>query len=247
MKKVDLDVEERKEAGKGDIRKLKKSGFVPGIVYGDNNKSLPVKLDKKRLVHFLHSIGEENVLTNLKIKSDGGVVDQLVIIKDIQYDPVTDELIHLDFQRVSLKKKIISEVRILLKGEAEGVKAGGILDQALRIVEVECLPENMPQNIEIDISGLKIHDSIHVKDLPLPPEVEMVTDGERGVLSILPPRKIEVEEVAPAAVTEPELVGKEVKEEVPEEGEKKEAEPQTEQKEKKEKKEEHKAEEKKGK
>ena len=145
MKKVDLDVEERKEAGKGDIRKLKKSGFVPGIVYGDDNKSLPVKLDRKKLIHFLHSIGEENVLTNLRIKSDRGVLDQLVIIKDIQHDPVTDELIHLDFQRVSLKKKIISEVRILLKGEPEGVKAGGILDQALRTVEVECLPEDMPR------------------------------------------------------------------------------------------------------
>lgn len=237
MKKVNLDVEERKEAGKGDMRKLKMSGFVPGIIYGDDSKAIPVKLDRKKLIHFLHSIGRENVLTNLKIKSDKGSSDQLVIIKDIQQDPVTDQFIHLDFQRVSLKKKMISEVHIILKGEPEGVKAGGMLDHALRSVEVECLPQDMPERIEIDISGFKIHDSLHVKDLPLSPGVRMVTGGERGILSILPPRKIEVEEITTPTLTEPEVISEKGKEEaVAGEGEQKAttasaAEPQKEKKE----------------
>ena len=236
MKKVNLDVEERKEAGKGDMRKLKASGFVPGIIYGDDSKAIPVKLDRKKLVHFLHSIGRENVLTNLKIKSDKGSSDQLVIIKDMQQDPVTDQLIHLDFQRVSLKKKIISEVHIILKGEPEGVKAGGMLDHALRIVEVECLPQDMPEHIEVDISGFKIHDSLHVKDLPLSPRVRMVTSGERNILSVLPPRKIEVEEITTPTIAEPEVISEKGKEEaVAEEGEQKAAavaaEPQKEKKE----------------
>ena len=218
MKKIDLDVEERKEAGKGEIGRLRKAGFVPGIVYGDENKPLSIKLDGRKLIHFLHSIGEENVLTNLKIKGEKGVFDQLVLLRDIQYDPVTDALIHLDFQRVSLKKKITSEVRIVLKGEPEGVKAGGILDHALRTVEVECLPKDMPERIELDVSGLKIHDSIHVKDLPLPPDVKMKTDGARGVLSVLPPRKIEVEEEAVKVAEEPEVLTEKGKEEAEVEG-----------------------------
>lgn len=229
MKKVNLEVEGRIQSGTAEVERLRKSGFVPGVVYGDNKENLLVQLDSKKLIHFLHKIGEENVLTNLKIKNDGKVTEQLVIIKDMQYDPVTEKLVHMDFQRVSLKKKIISEVHIVLKGEPEGVKVGGILDQALRAVEVECLPQDMPEHIEVDISGLNIHDSVHVRDLPLPPGAEMVTDEERTVLSILPPRKIEVEEEAPAEIEEPELIGEEGeegKEETPEEGEGKEAKPQ---------------------
>ncbi|MDD5454650.1 MAG: 50S ribosomal protein L25 [Candidatus Ratteibacteria bacterium] len=222
MKKIDLDVQERKETGKSEIGRLKKSGFVPGIVYGDNGKNIPVKMDKKKLVHFLHSIGQENVLTNLKIKDEKGTSEQLVLIKETQYDPVSDEVLHMDFQRVSLKKKIISEVHIVLKGEPEGVKAGGMLDHSLRMVEVKCLPTDMPERIEIDISNLKIHDAIHVKDLTLPAGVEMVTDPQRSVLSILPPRKIELEEEAVKAAEEPEVISEKGKEEaeIPEEGEK---------------------------
>ncbi len=214
MKKVVLDVQERKETGKSKIGRLRNSGFVPGIVYGDKDKGILVKIDRKNLIHFLHAICVGNVLKNLKIKGEKGILDQLVIIKDTQYDPVSDDIIHLDFQRVSLTKKIISEVHIVLKGEPEGIKAGGMLDHALRMVEVKCLPKDMPERIEVDISGLNIHDSIHVKDLPLPEGVEMITDEERSILSILPPRKIEVEEEVVAAAEEPELVGEEGKEEV---------------------------------
>ncbi|MCK4905598.1 50S ribosomal protein L25 [bacterium] len=207
MKKVDLDVQERKETGKGKVGRLRKAGFVPAIVYGDNSKGLSVKIDKKILVHFLHAIGEGNVLTNLKIKGEKGISEQLVIIKDTQLDPVNEDILHLDFQRVSLTKKIISEVRIILKGESEGVKAGGMLDHALRTVQVECLPADMPERIEIDISTFKIHDGIHVKDLPVSSGVEMITDMERNVLSILPPRKIEVDEETIKTDEEPEVIG----------------------------------------
>ncbi|MBU0533243.1 MAG: 50S ribosomal protein L25 [Candidatus Omnitrophica bacterium] len=213
MKKVDLDVQERKEKGKGEIGRLRKAGFVPAIVYGDNSKGLSVKIDKKILVHFLRAIGNGNVLTNLKIKGEKGISEQLVIIKDTQFDPVREDILHLDFQRVSLTKKIISEVRIILKGEPEGVKAGGMLDHALRTVQVECLPADMPERIEIDISTFKIHDGIHVKDLPIPAGVEMITDMERNVFSILPPRKIEVDEETIKTDEEPEVIGEKGKEE----------------------------------
>ena len=218
MKKVNLDVEKRTETGTSQVNRLRKSGFVPGIVYGDEEKALPIKLNDKTLIHFLHKIGEENVLTNLRIKDDGKVNEQLVIIKDMQYDPITEKLVHMDFQRVSLKKKITSEVHIILKGESVGVKAGGILDHALRSVEVEGFPQDIPEHIEVDISDLNIHDNVHVKELPLPSEVEMITEGERGVLSILPPRKIEEEET-PAEIEEPEVIGEEGEEKAAKEGE----------------------------
>ena len=231
MKKVDLDVQERKETGKGEVGRLRRSGFIPAIVYGDNSKGIPIKIDTKKLIHFLRGIGDGNVLTNLKIKGEKGTVEQLVIIKDTQLDPVRDDILHLDFQRISLTKKIISEVRIILKGEPEGVKAGGMLDHALRTVQVKCLPADMPERIEIDISGLKIHDGLHVKDLPLPAGVEMITEGGRSVLSILPPRKIEADEETIKTAEEPEVIGEKGKEEAEgeEAGEKK-AEPGKEEK-----------------
>jgi large subunit ribosomal protein L25 len=242
MKKVDLDVQERQETGKGEIGRLRKSGFIPAIVYGDNKKGIPIKIDTKKLVHFLRGIGDGNVLTNLKIKGGKGTVEQLVIIKDTQLDPVRDDILHLDFQRVSLTKKIISEVRIILKGEPEGVKAGGMLDHALRTVQVECLPADMPERIELDISGLKIHDGLHVKDLPLPAGVEMITEGGRSVLSVLPPRKIEADEETLKTAEEPEVISEKGKEEaeVTEEGKKEEAAQPTKEKKEEPKKEEEK-------
>ncbi|HIE44512.1 MAG TPA: 50S ribosomal protein L25 [Candidatus Omnitrophica bacterium] len=225
MRRVNLDAEERKETGKGDVGRLRRSGFVPAILYGGSEEPLPVKLDRRKLIHFLHRIGEENVLINLKIKSDEVPFNQLAILKHLEYDPITDQLIHIDFQRVSMKEKIASEVHIILKGEAEGIKSGGILEQVLRTIEVECLPQDMPEHFEIDISNLKVHDSLHVRDIPLPPGVKLLTEEDKAILSILPPRKVEevVEAVeAEAEVAEPEVEGEEEKKEEEEEKEEKE-------------------------
>ena len=211
MKEINFDVEEREEKGSRNARRLKRGGFLPGVVYGGSKKPIPIKLDRKRLIHFLHGIGEENVTINLKIKKAEKSLNQLVILKNLDFDPVSHQLIHLDFQRVSMNKKISSEVHIVLKGEPEGIKGGGILNQLLRTIDIESLPQDMPLHVEVDISSLKIHDSLHVKDISLPPKVKALTDKERTILSILPPRKVEkVEEMKEKAeVEEPKVVTKE--------------------------------------
>lgn len=217
MKRIDLSAEIREEKGTRGVRNLRKSGYLPAVLYGGGKDTLSLKLDRKTLIPVLHRIGEENVFINLKISppkntssEEAKPSDQLTMLKLLQHNPVTDELIHLDFQRISLKKKIVTELHIALVGEPKGIKDGGILDHSLRTIEVEALPQDMPEHIEVDISELNIGETIHVSDVPVTPNVKILTDLERGVLSILAPRKVEeIEEEAEEV--EPEVAGKEKK------------------------------------
>jgi len=225
MKKVDLNTEIREEKGTREAGKLRRSGYLPAVLYGGSKETLSLKLDRKTLIPILHRIGEENVFINLKIKKASGgegTSTQLAMLKTLQHNPVTDELIHLDFQRISLKEKIVTELYIVLQGEAPGVKEGGILDHSLRTIEVEALPQDMPDHLEVDISELTIGDTVRVSAIPVPPNVNILIDTERPVLSVLAPKVVEeIEEEIEEAVEElePEVAGKEKKEgEVTEEG-----------------------------
>ena len=216
MKKVEIGVEKR-EGEKA--KNLVKKGYIPGIIYGATKSPEPIKVLSHNFIHFLHEIGEEQVIFNLKFKNKKK--HQPTILKDIQYDPIKDTVIHLDFQRVSDKKPITVEVPLLLVGEPKGVKEGGVPEEVNRTVEIEALIQDIPEHIEIDISGLGIGDSIHVRDLKLSEKIKVLTHPEKTLFTVVPPR-VQEEVIQPEEEKEVEVISEEKKKE--EEEEKKEEE-----------------------
>jgi len=159
----------------------------------------------------------QNAIISLNLDKDGSEI--LALVKDVQYHPVTDKLLHVDFYRISLRDKITVSVAVVVTGESLGVKKGGILEHILWQVEVECLPTQIPDRIEVDITALNIGDTVHVKDLKLGEGINILTEGEQTILSVVPPTVVkEEEEVAEEKAAEPERIGGKEKEESVEEG-----------------------------
>ncbi|MFH1692565.1 MAG: 50S ribosomal protein L25 [Candidatus Omnitrophota bacterium] len=204
-----------------EIRKnnlLRKQGFVPCVVYGEGHKTLSLKIERSRLIKFMHAHhGGENLVITLKISSQGKetIKDRPVIIQELQTHPVSGDLVHVDFHEVSLTKRLIVEIPIEAKGDAVGVKQdGGTLEHILWEVEVECLPTKIPEKIEVDVTNMKIGETIHVKDLVVPADVVIKHDLESIVFTLVPPHKEELPEegeAAEAVSAEPEVIKKEKK------------------------------------
>lgn len=228
MEKAYLDCSLREEVGKNKLNALRRMGFVPAVVYGKKSKTMPIKLVRSHLIKFIHAHhGIENMVITLRIEDDEKTKkskEEPVLIKDIQYDPVKDDILHLDFNQISLTETLKVKVPLDSKGEAEGVKKeGGVLTHVLWDLEVECLPTQIPEKIEVDITAMKIGDTIFVKDIKVPEGVKVLTDKESIVFTLLAPKKEEVivEAAAAEAVSaEPEVIKEKKKEE---EGEEKEA------------------------
>jgi len=237
---VDLHVGLREGKGKEVNKKLRQEGLVPSIVYKKGEDTLSLKIDKKDLSRALHTEAGENVIIRLHIDAAKKRKERTVIIKEVQKDPVKDYLLHVDFQEISLSETLKVKVPIAAKGEAIGVKQEeGVLQHVLWEAEIECLPTNIPEKIEVDVSNLKIGDSIHVKEIQIPEGVKILDDPEGVVFSVEHPKKVE-EVIAPPAegeVQEPEVIKE--KKEKPEEAEPEEGEKPAEEK-KQEKKEEKK-------
>ncbi len=221
MEEINLTVQARKETGRSKAKSLRLGGFIPGIVYGEGKKSQPIHVDRKTFLRLLKSQKGENVVINLSVASEDKKSKEIpVIIKELQHNPVTDELIHIDFNQISLTKEIKVKVPIVAKGEPIGVKQdGGSLAHLLWDLEIECLPTQIPANIEVEVSNLKIGDAVHIKDLSLPKGIKVLHDPDLVVLSVAPPVKEVVAEEAAVegAPTEPEVI-KEKKEVPAEEG-----------------------------
>ncbi len=218
MEQVELRAEIRDEIGKEAAGRLRQQGLIPAVVYGAAAKTINIKVGTRDFEKALHTSAGENVLINLKLTGAGRKVEQTVIVKEVQYDPVKGGIYHVDFNHISLKEAIKVKVPVVTKGEPSGVKEGGSLEQILWEVEVECLPTQIPEKVEVDISNLQIGDAVHVRDLGFPEGVEVLNPPEDVVVHIVLP-KVEVEEVIPAAeeAAEPEVIGKKKEEEVPEE------------------------------
>ncbi len=222
---VNLDAALREDAEVGNSNKLRRNGFVPAVVYGEKKKTLSLKIERRRLIRFMHAHhGGENIVINLRVAAAKETEEKSVLIKEIQKHPVNDEILHVDFNEISLTKRIEVKVPVETKGESMGVKQdGGVLEQVLWEVEVECLPTQIPEKFEVDITAMKIGDDVHVKDLRVPEGVAINTDPEAIVLSVVPPHKEEpVPEAAAvegeAEPTEPEVIKKEKKAEEEEAG-----------------------------
>ena len=204
-KQVQIKAKTRVEIGKGPIKRLRVAGMIPAVVYGQETKTLPLEVESKSFNTLVRGGLGENVILTLVLDDikDG---KKQVLIREVQRDPVRGDIVHIDFHQISLTQKITIEVPIQLTGIPEGVKEGGILQHALREVKVECLPTAIPDKFEVDVSHLKIGDSIHVADIKVE-NVTILSDLQSSIASVVPPTIFKEAEAAPAAAeAEPEVI-----------------------------------------
>jgi large subunit ribosomal protein L25 len=214
---VSLTATLRPATGKGAARQARRRGRVPAVIYGHGREAQPLEVEAKALEKALSGI--EPASTIIELAVDGKAIRTL--IREIQRDPVRPDIIHVDFYEIHAAEKVTLRVPVHLVGTPDGVRnAGGVLDQVTREVEIEVLPEHIPDRVELDVTALKIGDSLHVRDLRIP-EARILTDGSLTIATVVPPRAEEVAPPAPEAaaeVAEPELIRK-VREGEAEEGE----------------------------
>jgi large subunit ribosomal protein L25 len=204
-KQVKLKAERRSATGRSAARKLKARGVVPAVIYGAKDKPQPLQLSERDINAMLSHSSGENILVELEI--DGDQSGRLALVQEIQHSPVRGDVLHIDFHAVSMDEKIHAEVPVETIGTANGVKNfGGLLEQNLRALAIECLPRDLPDRIVVDVSALNIGDSIHVRDLQLPPGVTTRVQLDLTAFSVLAPA-VEEEPVAAVATTaEPEVI-----------------------------------------
>jgi len=235
MEKIILDAQKREELGKSKVNKVRKKGLIPAVCYRAGKESISIKIKMKDFADILHTKAGENVLITLKISEDKSPKDRVVIIKEIQRDPVKEDIIHVDFNEISLTEKIKVKVPVAMRGEAkEVVSEGGVIEHAIWEVDVECLPTQIPEKIEADVSGMKINDTVFIKDLKVPEGVKILNDPELVILTAKPPAKEEAKvEVPGEEMIEPEVIEKVKKEEEEEAAEEEKGQPKKEVKEEK--------------
>ncbi len=204
--RITIEVQRRQGTGKSVARKLRREGKIPGVIYGPGIDPVYITTDPIAVVHLIETGKAENVLIDVRTE-DGN--QWTCLVKDYQIHPVRHEILHVDFYAVPFDEKISVRVPIELVGEAPGVKAGGILEFFIRELEVECLAQNIPESIQVDISGLGINDVIMVKDLHLPEEVKAVEDPESVVVGVFAAaEEEEAEEGVFEEEVEPEVIKK---------------------------------------
>jgi large subunit ribosomal protein L25 len=215
-----LKAEPRDATGKGVARKIRASGRVPAVIYGQGGEAVPVTVDAKELFHLLHTDAGMNVLVDLRVNSD----HMLAMPREVQRDHIRGTFIHVDFLRIARDEKITVEVPVHLVGESHGVKEGGVVEHHLWTLQVECFPQDVPSAIEADISALGVGDSLKVAELTVPDRSTILTPPEETVVSVVPPQilrameELEAEEAAAAEAAEAEAIAEGVIE-APEEGE----------------------------
>lgn len=216
MEKINLKAKIREEIGKEAVKKLRRQGFIPAVVYKGKD-SVNIKVFLKDFFEVIHTRAGENVIVNLQLEADSKSkgkgqsspkrLSRNAIIKEIQYHPVKGNILHVDFNEISLTELLTVKVPVKVSGEAQGIKEGGILEHILWEVEVECLPTQIPGDIPVDVSDLKIGDSILVKDLKVPEGVKVLTDPKITVVSVAVPHVEVPEEVKPEEEKlEPEVI-----------------------------------------
>ena len=193
-----LGVELRKEHGKGVARKLRAAGRIPAVCYRRNAEPVPVSLDPKELDLLLRKASSGiNTLIDLTVTGGGDFDGRQVLVKELQRDPISGAYLHADLYAVDLQQKIHVSVPINLAGTAIGVSlGGGVLDYATRELDVECLPNAIPEEFTIDVSEIEIGQSLHVRDIAIPEGVEVLNDPDVTVMSVVAP--VAIEEEAPA-------------------------------------------------
>jgi large subunit ribosomal protein L25 len=193
MEQVELSAEVREQLGKGPVRRLKREGLIPSVLYGPKTRPIPLTLNYKEIQNILSKAAGTNVLISLRIGQGDQVDVKTVMIKEYQLDSLRSTLIHADLYEVSMDKKITVMVPINIEGKAPGIEQGGSLSQINREVEIECLPSDIPDKIDVDISNLDMGDSVHVSDLVIKEGMEILTDKKTALVTIVAPMAEEVE------------------------------------------------------
>jgi len=217
MPEIQLKAEKRTEFKKSTAKTYRKKGFIPGVFYGAGQQSIPIAITELSLRPLIYS--SESQIVNLEI--EGETKPFSCIIKDVQYDPINTKPIHFDLLALREGEVINIEVNVKLMGNAPGVREGGIVQHILHKLEIECMPQNIPPHIDIDISHLNINDSIKVGDINLE-GIKILNDENAAIVSVSPPAIVEeakpAEAAAPAeAPAEPEVISKGKKEKEDEE------------------------------
>ena len=206
MNQVSLKARQRTDTGKQVAKALRRDGALPAVVYGSGEASTPLVLDYREFEGFLRKTRGESVVINLEIE---GMEDKKALLRDIQRDYLRNQLLHADFQQIRMSDQITTEVSLVMIGEPVGViRDGGVLDQSLRVIEISCVASDIPEHLEVDIANLGMGETIHVSDLTFE-NVEIVTDGEVAVVSVLTPMAEEPEEEeVEEELEEPEIIGR---------------------------------------
>ena len=211
MAEVTLEVARREASGKEVAKKLRRNGQVPAVVYGGHREPVAIVVDRKSIADLIQK-SEHGIRSIFLLKMSGSDQQRHAMIKDIQIDPVSRRMTHIDFVRVMMDEVVRVNVPVHLSGTAKGVKEGGVLDWQIRELHVECLPNAIPDTIEVNVDEVGVHDYVHVSDLKLPEGVKVLEDPERVVVGVTHARAEAAPEAAPAeagaAPAEPEVIKK---------------------------------------
>lgn len=194
-----LEVSVRKRPGKSGAREVRRDGNIPAVLYGKGTDPILLAVNPAALKQALSTEAGENTLLEITYKDDSSEVKRLSLLREVQYDFLTSKPIHFDFQALDINKKITVNVPVRITGKARGIKEGGILEEILREIPVECLPKDIPNSFEVDVTDLDIGHSIHVSALRVSENFHILKDDDDTIVTILAP-KLEIE--APAAVVE---------------------------------------------
>jgi large subunit ribosomal protein L25 len=213
-----LEATARDTFGKNEARRTRREGRVPAVLYGgDGKEATPIAVPPKALLKILHSESGQNTLISLKLAGAG---DTRVLVKDFQIDPITHEVLHADFYRIAMDRVLQVTIPVTVHGEPKGVKQqGGILEFIRREIVIECLPADIPEHVDIDVSELMLHQGVRVRDIATNPKWKAVTEGEAMLVHVIMPKAEEVAAPAEAAAAatatpaEPEVIKKGKKEE----------------------------------
>jgi large subunit ribosomal protein L25 len=217
-----LEATSRDTFGKNEARRTRREGRVPAIVYGPTTgggtrEATPIAVTPKALLKILHSESGANTLITLRLDGSG---DSKVLVREYQLDPLTHQVLHADFYRVAMDRALQVRIPVIVKGEPKGVKQqGGVLEFVRREIDVECLPGDIPENVEVDVTELMLHEGLRVRDIATDSKWRPITDPDAMLVHVVMPKAEEVAPAAaeavaaPTATTEPELIKKGKKEE----------------------------------
>ncbi|MBW1677668.1 MAG: 50S ribosomal protein L25/general stress protein Ctc [Deltaproteobacteria bacterium] len=210
MEIFDLKSTQRNTFGKNSARALRRQGLIPAVLYGPKTESVPLTISPLDLDNVYKASGTERVVLNLIIEN-GGTQNATAVVKEVQASPVTGQYLHIDFYEISLDEEIVVNVPIEVTGRSKGVERGGFLQVVRYELEISCLPADMPDKIEVDVTGLDIGDSIHIGDIDLGDKVRLLADTGFTVATVvaptveeeeIPEEELEVAEEAPAEEAE---------------------------------------------
>lgn len=191
-----INISTREEVGKGPARRRRVAGSIPAVMYGETKSVVPVMINAKAFIAALHGSQGEHAIMQAHVE-DKPELSGPVLVKAVQHHPIKEHIIHADLLRIDLAKPIHTLVPLVLVGQCPGIVEGGVPDQPLRELQIECLPLDTPAHIDVDISELRIGGLLHVSDLKTPDNIKVVTDADRTLITIHPPRVVAVAE-APA-------------------------------------------------